>query len=156
MKLLLCNGLYTFWKPKSNIKSWTEIFVSEVYFAQKDVEVSCLSLPHILSSQDLLLGDSKHSKLSKHFMKLLKANSIDNIQFIISLLLIHFPYTSSSPKSPTSFSDSIVVFSPSLAVSSLIPKFLVHFLVEDSRETQVKHEFRSIKSKLFHCSAYVR
>lgn len=56
------------------------------------------------------MGDSKHSKISKHFMKLLKADSIENIEFVISLLLINFPYTSFLPKPPTSFSDSIGVF----------------------------------------------
>lgn len=123
---------------------------------RKMLKQSCLSLPHTFSTKDLLLGDSKHSKISKYFMKLLKANSTVNIQFIISLLLIHCPYTSSLPESPTSFSDSIVDFSPSLAVSSLIPKLLVHFLIVDSRETKVKHGSRIIKSKLFHCPPYVR
>lgn len=56
------------------------------------------------------MGDSKHSKISKHLRKLLKADSIVNIEFVISLLLINFPYKSFLPKPPASFSDSIGVF----------------------------------------------
>lgn len=71
--------------------------------------------------------------------------------------VIHFPYSSYSLESLTSFSDSVVFFFfSSLPVSNLIPKFLVHFLVVGSRETKVKCESRSVKSKLFYCASDIR
>lgn len=153
---LLGNGWCTFWKPRNNStsilpKELDRDFVGKLYLAQKDVEAVLFIFTTHIFSEDLLLWDSKHSKRNKHFTKLLKANSIVNIQFLISLGFINLTHLNH-----LLFWLSCVCFFPSLPVSSLIPKFLLHFLVLSSRETKVKCESGSIKSKPCCFPLYVR
>lgn len=158
--LLLGNAWCTFWKPKNNStsilrKESDTDFVGKQYLAQKDVEAVLFTFTTYIFSKDLLLWDSKHSKRNKHFTKWLKANSIVNIQFPISLgliVLIHLTHLNHL----LAFLTQLWVFFPSLPVSSLIPKFLLHFLVVGSRETKVKCESGSIKSKLSCCPLYIK